>query len=199
MKSIEIRLRSDFPIAFFLSGGIDSNSLAFIAKKFFNYKMKTYSIIGTDARYDESKMINFANKSLGTDHTNLKINLKKLNFIKILKNQIKYHDSPVSTINSLLNFQLYKKVKNDGFKVSISGIGSDEIFSGYYDHHLLYLNEIKNNKKNYIQSLNNWKKIVKPLVRNPFLKNNKLYINDPKFRHHVYQYESFKIQYSKIT
>lgn len=191
-KSIEIRLRSDFPIAFFLSGGIDSNSLAFIAKKIFNYKMKTYSIIGTDAKYDESEMINFANKNLETDHTNLRIDLKKFNFIKILKNQIKYHDNPVSTINSLLNFQLYKKVKNDGFKVSISGIGSDEIFSGYYDHHLLYLNEVKDNKKHFIQSLNNWKRIVKPMVRNPFLKKSQLYINNPKFRQHVYQYENFK-------
>ena len=40
--SIKTRLRSDFPIAFFLSGGIDSNALAFIAKKYFNYDVKTH-------------------------------------------------------------------------------------------------------------------------------------------------------------
>ena len=185
-------MRSDFPIAFFLSGGIDSNTLAFIAKKYFGYKMKTYSIIGTDPKYDESKMIDFASKNLETEHVNLQINLKKINFLKILKKQIIYHDSPVSTINSLLNFLLYKKVKKDGFKVSISGIGSDEIFSGYYDHHLLYLNEIKKNKKIYELSNNNWKKVVLPIVRNPFLKNNLLYVKDPKFRKHIYQYEEFK-------
>ena len=191
-KSIEIRLRSDFPIAFFLSGGIDSNTLAFIAKKYFNYQMKTYSIIGTDPKYDESRMIDFANKNLGADHTNLKINTKKINFLKILKKQINYHDSPVSTINSLLNFLLFKKVKEDGFKVSISGIGSDEIFSGYYDHHLLYLNEVKKKKETYKISTKNWKKIVLPIVRNPLLKNNLLYIKNPKFRKHIYQFEEFK-------
>ena len=191
-KAIEIRLRSDFPIAFFLSGGIDSNTLAFISKYYFNYKMKTYSIIGTDPKYDESKMISFANKNLCADHTNLSINLKKLNFINTLRKQINYHDSPVTTINSLLNFLLYKEVKKDGFKVSMSGIGSDEIFSGYYDHHLLYLKEIENNKVMFKNASHNWKKIVLPLVRNSYLKNQNLYINNPKFRKHIYQHEKFK-------
>jgi asparagine synthase (glutamine-hydrolysing) len=112
--------------------------------------------------------------------------------MNILKEQIKYHDSPVATINSLLNYTLYEKIKKDGFKVSITGIGSDEIFSGYYDHHLLYLNEIKNMKNLYEQSCNNWKQIVNPIVRNPFLKKMKLYINNPRFRKHIYQFDNFK-------
>jgi len=191
-KSIEIRLRSDFPIAFFLSGGIDSNALAFIAKNHFNYNLKTYSIISTDKRYDESDMISYANSSLNADYTNLNVDLKKINFIESLKDQINYHDSPVATINSHLSFLLYKKVKKDGFKVSISGVGSDEIFSGYYDHHLLYLNEIKNNKELYSISRKNWKSYIKPLVRNPILRNDKLYINNPEYRNHIFQYEKFK-------
>ena len=190
--SIQLRLRSDFPIAFHLSGGVDSNSLAFIAKKYFNYNLKTFSVISTNPKYDESKMINFASKQLGADHTNLKLDIKKINFIDILKKQIRYHDSPVSTINSLLNFLLYKKVKKDGFKVSITGVGSDETFSGYYDHHLLYLNEIKNMKHLYEQSCSNWKHTISPIIQNPFLKKMNLYINNPTFRKHLYQYENFK-------
>ena len=80
-KAIEIRLRSDFPIAFFLSGGIDSNSLAFIAKKYFNYDVSTFSIIGSDKKYDESKEINYSSKKLGSKHTNLKIGLSKKKFL----------------------------------------------------------------------------------------------------------------------
>ena len=34
-----------------------------------------------------------------------------------------------------------------GFKVSISGTGADEIFTGYYDHHLFYLSFLEQNKK----------------------------------------------------
>ena len=39
------KFRSDVPLAFCLSGGIDSNTLAHIAKKIFNLKLNTFSII----------------------------------------------------------------------------------------------------------------------------------------------------------
>ena len=33
----------------------------------------------------------------------------------------------------------YKRGFKDGFRVLISGVGADEIFSGYYDHTLQFL------------------------------------------------------------
>lgn len=192
LKSIEIRLRADFPIAFLLSGGLDSNALAFLAKKYFNYDVNTFSIISKDPKYDESKVINYSIKKLKVKHQNFKINFNKCNFIENLKEQIRYHDSPVTTINSFLSFMLLKKIKKEGFKVCISGIGSDEIFSGYYDHHLLYLYEMKNNKELYAKSLNNWKKNTLPFVKNPYLKKYNLYNNNPKFREHIFQNDKFK-------
>ena len=33
-------------------------------------------------------------------------------------------------------------MKADGYKVTISGTGADELFTGYYDHHNLYLAEV---------------------------------------------------------
>jgi asparagine synthase (glutamine-hydrolysing) len=191
-KSIEIRLRSDFPIAFFLSGGIDSNSLAFIAKKYFKHDVNSFSIIGNDKNYDESDYINYASKELGVNHYNLKIDLKKLNFISLLSKQINYHDSPVTTINSFLQFALFKKIKKDGFRVSISGLGADEMFSGYYDHHLLYLNEIKKNKKLFKISFENWKREILPLVRNPLLKNYFNFNKKEILKKHTFQIEKFK-------
>lgn len=191
-KSIEMRLRSDCPIAFLLSGGIDSNSLINIASKIFGYKINSFSVLSKNAKYDESELINYSLSNIKSNHQSLKINFKECNFIKNLTSQINYHDSPVTTINSFLQFLLLKKIKNSGFKVCISGIGSDEIFSGYYDHHLLYLNEIKKNKKLFKVSSDNWRKTILPITQNLYLKDPNLYIKNPKFRKHIYQYDIFK-------
>ena len=70
------------------------------------------------------------------------------------------------------------------FKVILSGTGADEILTGYYDHFLLHLYETKNNK-NFLENLNFWKKHIRPLIRNPILRNPDLYIKNKDFRDHV--------------
>jgi len=48
--------------------------------------------------------------------------------------------------------------------VLISGLGGDEMFSGYYDHYLMHLREL--DKKQYSENLSYWKKYILPYVRN---------------------------------
>ena len=84
-----------------------------------------------------------------------------------------------------------KKISEEGFKVSISGTGADEIFSGYYDHHNAYLHFIKNNyNEQYNENLKYWKKEVGKYVRNPFLKDPDYFFN-PKNKKHIYLNRDF--------
>ena len=73
-----------------------------------------------------------------------------------------------------------------GFKVSISGTGADEIFTGYYDHHLFYLNSLKQNKDYFKESFDNWKSYISDKVRNPFLKDYQKFISHKDKRNHIY-------------
>ena len=55
-----MRLRSDVPIAFSLSGGVDPNVLAGFAKKKLKKDIKCYSIVDNDRRYNEQKNIDIS-------------------------------------------------------------------------------------------------------------------------------------------
>ena len=69
--------------------------------------------------------------------------VKKIDLLNEFKELSKKYQSPILNINSLPQYYLNKKIRNQGFKVVLSGIGADEIFAGYYDHFLHYLNSIK--------------------------------------------------------
>ena len=68
----------------------------------------------------------------------------------------------------LLTLILQKKVSKDGFRVLISGVGADEIFSGYYDHTLQFLQEIK--IKSILQKSLKIGKKIQVHIRNPLFK-----------------------------
>ena len=202
-ESVKLRLRSDVPIAFCLSGGIDSSSLVSIAKKQFNQEVVTFSIIDSDERYNELDNINETIKELKCEHFLIELNYKHI--LPKLKKLILYHDAPVSTISYLIHSLLSEQIKTNGFKVSISGTSADEIFTGYYDHFNLHLYEMRNHKS-FNDHLENWKKFILPIVRNPFLRNPMLYFKDPFFRSHnhlnseifsSFLYKNFKIDFSE--
>ena len=57
IRSVELRLRADVPLAFCMSGGVDSNALIAIAKREFGYDVHGFTIVNTDARYEERDMV----------------------------------------------------------------------------------------------------------------------------------------------
>jgi asparagine synthase (glutamine-hydrolysing) len=183
-NSIELRLKSDVPISFCLSGGVDSSILTSYATKKLGLKINTYSVIDSDQRYDESSNIRKIVNDLNCNNTMIKLDNK--NFLPNLVSVIEYHEAPMASIAQYLHWNLMKKISDDNFKVAISGAAADEIFSGYYEHFLLHFHHIKKDKKKYKSDVLAWKKNIRPHIRNKFFRNENLYINNPNFRDHIF-------------
>ncbi len=183
IDSVRLRLRADVPMAFCMSGGIDSNSLISVAKQVFDYDVHGFTVVNEDSRYEEQEQVAHAVEQLKIRHTPIPITAD--GFLDNLALLIAHHDAPVYTISYYVHWLLMSRVADAGYRISVSGTAADELLTGYFDHHNLYLYEVSDTEY-FEPSLANWNRRVRPYVRNPYLQQPELYLKDPTIRDHVF-------------
>lgn len=184
IRSVQLRMRSDVPLAFCLSGGVDSASLVSIAAKCFNVQAQTFSIIDRDARYNEEDNITATIQDTGCLSTKVVLEPGDQN-IERLQQLIAYHDAPVATISYFVHSLLSEQIARNGYRISLSGTAADELFTGYYDHFNLHFYEMRNHPE-FASLLADWKQHISGFVRHPDFQNPELYFSDPTKRDHIY-------------
>jgi len=184
IRSMEIRLRADVPLAFCMSGGIDSNALISIAKRVLGYDVHGFTVANTDERYDEQDFVDQMVRELGLRHT--AIPAECADFLGGLRTLIRQHDAPVYTISYFAHWLLMGAIACNGYRIAVSGTAADELFTGYYDHHLAYLAAVHADPDVYAPAFAAWNTYVRPVVRNPYLSDADLFVRTPGFRDHLY-------------
>lgn len=146
MDSVQRQLVSDVPLCCFLSGGLDSSIISYIAAM---YNMEnhlkpidTYSIDYRDndkffkkslfQPTPDSEFIGIMSDSIGSKHHN--VTLDNTDLFNALKSAVDARDFPGMTDvdSSLL---LFCKVIKEDFTVALSGECADELFGGYPWYH----------------------------------------------------------------
>ena len=128
-ESITIRLNADVPMASLLSGGIDSATINAYALKN-GIKLDTYTLGYKEfAKYDERANARETAQFLGV--TNREVVIGQEEFIDASEKVFDALDEPLNDPASIPLYLLFERIKNDGYKVVMSGEGSDELFLGY--------------------------------------------------------------------
>jgi len=127
-RSVKARLISDVPLGVWLSGGIDSTTVAYYAQKNSSEPIKTFSISFTDPSFDESKYARLAAKSLGTDHYEKTITPRDC--LDLIPHIAEILDEPLADASIVPTFLLSRFTKQK-VKVTLGGDGGDELFMGY--------------------------------------------------------------------
>jgi asparagine synthase (glutamine-hydrolysing) len=179
-RSVEHRLRADVSVAFCLSGGVDSTALAAIARNVCGYDVHAFTVVDRDPRYDERMLARSVAGALDIRQT--EIHLDPSGFLQGLRQLVRYHDAPILTISYLVHWQLMQQVAAAGYRVSVSGTGADELFSGYYDHHLWYMHDVAADAAALVEARSAWERIIRPIVRNPLLRDPAPFLADATFR-----------------
>lgn len=140
--SIYLHCRSDVPIGAYMSGGVDSTSIAAIAAGNKNLKERLKGFTGKFAKYgpefDESQYAKDAASQFGIELHEQDIDYQDFaqNFRKII-----YHlDSPVAGPGSFPQYMV-SALAAKYRKVVLGGQGGDEIFGGYVRYLIAYFEQ----------------------------------------------------------
>ena len=126
--SVRRRLISDVPLGIFLSGGIDSSTVAAFAQKEVPGRVKTFSIGFEDPSFDESRYASLASTFLDTDHREQIMTAHDL--LAIVPKLPDILDEPMADA-SILPTYLLSRFTREYVTVALGGDGGDELFAGY--------------------------------------------------------------------
>lgn len=134
--SIKLQSRSDVPIGVFLSGGIDSSSIAYYLSQLKKERIKTFSISFEEKTFDETQYFDKVAAFLNTDHhiESFRVN----DAIELFPKIIEQLDEPLADPSLFPTYKLCAFARQH-VKVVLSGDGGDELFGGYptYQGHIL--------------------------------------------------------------
>lgn len=165
---------SNGPVAVLLSGGIDSTSIAALTKEIQSeVHVISAGYRGNNATYMDERPVarKFAQDNGLIYH---EIELDVNDFQSYLDEVIPYLDEPCFDVNCMVQYALYKKAAEMGFKTIFSGLGGDEQFYSYAEDHrmlhsmqlrnqFIHLYPVKEHRKDYLSFLlHNWKYLLWP-------------------------------------
>lgn len=126
--AVSRRLISDVPLGVFLSGGIDSSTIAYYAQAASARPIKTFSIGFTEASFDESSHARRVARHLGTEHYEQV--LRPAHALELVPKLAQLTDEPFADPSLVPTYLLSKFARNQ-VTVALGGDGGDELFFGY--------------------------------------------------------------------
>jgi asparagine synthase (glutamine-hydrolysing) len=125
-QAVRMQTVSDVPVGLFLSGGIDSSSIAGILS-LAGIRLNTFSIIFREAEYSEAEYSRAVARAFASEHQEIMVSQRDV--LDAIPYALKAMDQP--TVDGLNTFLIARQTRAAGIKVALSGLGGDELFAGY--------------------------------------------------------------------
>ena len=130
-SSVELRLRSDVPVAVTLSGGVDSSTIATLAARS-DSRVAAFTADTGGHDDNEADAAERLCGILGIDHFRIEVDSGQLDLARV-SSLIAVSDGPLTSPSAVALDQIMAAVRLGGYPVVLEGQGADEVFGGYID------------------------------------------------------------------
>ena len=129
IDATRIRLRSDVPVGAYLSGGLDSSSIVSLIHNYTDNPLRTFSIGFDEDGFDETSHQNSLVQHLDTQHSYVKCS--NADIADQFMDAVWHTETPILRTAPVPMKILSRLVRENDYKVTLTGEGADEVLGGY--------------------------------------------------------------------
>jgi asparagine synthase (glutamine-hydrolysing) len=129
IEAVQLRLEADVPVGCYLSGGIDSCSIVGLAAASTQGSVKAFTIGFDSADYDETPIATEMAEAVGAEQEILRLNADHL--YDHFEETLWHTERTIYNTLGVAKLLMSRRVNETGYKVVMTGEGSDELFGGY--------------------------------------------------------------------
>jgi asparagine synthase (glutamine-hydrolysing) len=130
IDAVRVRLEADVPVGCYLSGGIDSCSILGLATAMQQSPVRAFTISFDHSAYDEASIAREMALKAGAQQEILSLGAEELYGAHYVKTLWHAERTFYNTLG-VAKWHMSRRVRECGYKVVVTGEGSDEMFAGY--------------------------------------------------------------------
>jgi len=128
-EAVRVRLRADVPVGCYLSGGLDSCAVLGLAARHHPDPIRAFTLTFDRAEYDEGEVAREMAEKVGAEF--YPIPIRQDDLADHFADAITQSETLCFNAHGVAKYLLSRAVRDAGYKVVITGEGSDEILGGY--------------------------------------------------------------------
>ncbi|MCO4320399.1 asparagine synthase (glutamine-hydrolyzing) [Aliidiomarina quisquiliarum] len=129
LEAVQLRLNADVPVGCYLSGGIDSCSILGLAAAISQQPIKAFTIGFDSTDYDETPIAEEMAAATNADHHIMTLNGDDL--YDHFEQTLWHTERTFYNTLGVAKYLMSKQVNAAGYKIVLTGEGSDELYGGY--------------------------------------------------------------------